>query len=46
MTTLLYLSVFPYGVGGLDVDLIASIPEFSYLLFIRFTQNNEPFLCS
>ena len=34
MAALLYLSVFPFGVGGLDVDLIVSVPEFSYLLFI------------
>ena len=33
MSALLYLSVFSFGVKGFDVDLIVSVPEFSYLVF-------------
>ena len=33
MAALLYLSGFPFGVWGLDVGLIISVPEFSYFLF-------------
>ena len=29
----LCLSVFPFGVGGLGVDLIVLVPEFIYLFF-------------
>ena len=32
----LYLSVFPFGVGGLVVALIVCVSELTYLLFIPF----------
>ena len=32
MSSLLCLSVFPFGVGAVGVDLILSVPEFYYLL--------------
>ena len=30
----LYLSIFPFYFGGLDVGLIISVPEFPYLLYM------------
>ena len=38
VAALLYLSVFPFGGWGLDVDLIVSVPEFSYLLWLTYEQ--------